>query len=427
MDPYAVFQLKGEKFKTPVAENGHRNPRWEFSFIANLDGDEDAVHIKVKNKGNVTDDLMCRCDIELPNLDLSGKPAWYSLRDPDQFTKECGEISLSFTFEGNGLPMGSKALQTHQQRTAGPGVQPMMSPISPLQPQQQQQYQSQPPQYQTQPPQQQYAQPPQQQFQQPQQPQYAQQPQYQQPMQQPQYQQPQAVYQQPAPMYQQQPAPMYQQPAPVYQQPAPVYVQQQPQVVYQPAPAPQVQVVYTQSQPAPTGFMGGLMSGLGALANNLSQGVNSLVTRANKGKWDNAGYLALHPDVKAAGMDGFQHWKNRQTMPPCTHAAPLVVTLDISLSHSALCLLYILCSSDGYKENRVIQLTNGLRGRFDPAGYHALHPDVKNHPMDAFFHYSNHGRPNPRCDEPHSLHSAARAHIICVVVVACHSVCVRSR
>jgi len=41
----------------------------------------------VLNQGKVTDDLMSRCDIELPNLDLSGTPQFYALKDPDNFAK----------------------------------------------------------------------------------------------------------------------------------------------------------------------------------------------------------------------------------------------------------------------------------------------------------------------------------------------------
>ena len=337
MDPYAVFQLKGEKFKTAVATNAHRNPKWEYSFIANLDGDEDALHIKVYNKGNLTDDVICRVDTELPNLDLSGTPQWYSLRDPEDFKKECGEIQITLKFEGNGLPLNSKALGTHNARTQPTGA---VAPFSPQTPQQVQspQYASQPPQYATQAPQ--YPQ-------QPMQPMYQQpqQVQYQQP-QQVQYQQPQVQFQQ-APVYQQQPMqPVYQQ-QPMYQPPPMQQPQYQPQPVYQ-APPPQ--------QSAASGLFGSIMQATTQLASSIQANVNSLMSTASKGKFDSAAYLQIHPDVKNAGMDGFQHWKQY-----------------------------------GYKEQRVIQLKNGLRGRFDTNGYLNLHVDVKNANVDAFVHYTSYG------------------------------------
>jgi hypothetical protein len=149
MDPFVTINIKGEKFKTPVHNNGHRNPKWNFSFIANLDGDEDGLHVKLMNKGNITDDTHSRCDILLPEMDLSGKPNWYSLRDPENFSKECGDVSLTIIFEGSGLPPNSKAFTSDATRRAPAAV---ASPVSPASAQQvqpvasPQAYQSPPPQ-----------------------------------------------------------------------------------------------------------------------------------------------------------------------------------------------------------------------------------------------------------------------------------------
>jgi hypothetical protein len=129
------------------------------------------------------------------------------------FTKQTGEVCMSITFEGSGLPEGSTAFKTHNARlhpaanASSPqptiaqsspvvypdAVRPPVATIAP--PVMQQQYQSQAPpqpQYQQPPPQQQYqSQAPMYQSQAPvQQQQYVQQPQYSQPPPQPMYQQP---------------------------------------------------------------------------------------------------------------------------------------------------------------------------------------------------------------------------------------------
>jgi hypothetical protein len=337
MDPFAVVTIKGEKFKTPVAENGHRNPKWNFSFIANLDGDEDGIHIKLNNKGNVTDDLIARCDILLPDCDMSGKPVFYSLRDPDQFSKECGDIEIGLVFEGTGLPLGSKALTTHEARTRGP------APVAAAQPQ-----------YATQPGQPQYAQQPQQQ-----QPMYAQPPQ-----QQPMYAQPQQQQPQYAPIPQQQPqyAPIPQQ-QPVYQQPQPVYQQpiyQQPaQItpVYQAPPVAIVQpVIYTQPVAQPS-FASSLAIGMGNMVGQMAQLGAQLGASVMAGHFDSNGYLNQHPDVRAAGMDAWAHYTNY-----------------------------------GHSEGRILVLTNGQRGKWDSAGYLQLHPDVAKAGMDAWTHFKTYGK-----------------------------------
>ena len=351
MDPFVKYVVKGEKFKTPVATNGHRNPKWEYSFVANLDGDEDAIHLRVFNKGNVTDDLIGRADVELPNLDMSGSPQWYSVRDPDDFSKECGEISLSILFEGNGLPASSRALTTHTMRSAGSpsavqqGAAQPMSPPSYAAPQQN--YASPPP-----PQQQTYAAPPQQM------PAYGQ-PQYGAPAY-GQPQQPQVVYGQPP----QQMPPAYAPMQPAYApMPQPGYAPMQP--AYAPAPTVVVQQSYPPAQPqyapppqqhqSPTSGIANMMgSFMNAAAGAFSAAASAMTN--NRGRFDRAGYLQLHPDVARAGMDGWTHYVNH-----------------------------------GHGEGRQIRLTNGATGKFDSQGYLQIHPDVARAGMDAFTHYKNHG------------------------------------
>jgi len=302
MDPYTVVTISGskdDKFKTKVAVDQHQTPVWEQSYIFNLEGKEEILHLNVWNQATLGDDHIGRLDLSLDCMDMSGKPAWYQLKDKSNFTKQTGEIRLTCVFDGSGLPAGSLAANTHNARISGSAVSPVAgaTPVVVASPQPQQVQQA--PQVQVQAAvgapvgqqQQQrpavaYGNPPaaqqssqgypgavaqQQQQYGSGQPNYNQQPQYQSPpQQQPHYQQQaayhsggQPVYQQPQPVYQQAPAPVYQQPVPVmyqsqpaavvFQQPGitfqpaqPVYVQQQPQPVYV---QQQPQVVYQQQQP----------------------------------------------------------------------------------------------------------------------------------------------------------------------------------
>jgi hypothetical protein len=76
------------------------------------------------------------------------------------------------------------------------------------------------------------------------------------------------------------------------------------------------------------------------------------------GRWDNEGYLRLHPDVRAANMDAWSHYMNH-----------------------------------GHKENRPIVVISAsgqpLTGRWDQAGYYQLHPDVQKAGMNSFEHWKN--------------------------------------
>jgi hypothetical protein len=120
------------------------------------------MHLKAWNKETITDDQIGRIDYPLNELDLSGKPQWYNIKEPDNFSKSAGEIQITMKFEGTGIPEGSRAYKTHHERVDPKGAAPVVSPQPPQQQQQQQQYQQPPPQqqYQQPPPQQQYQQPP---------------------------------------------------------------------------------------------------------------------------------------------------------------------------------------------------------------------------------------------------------------------------
>jgi len=234
MDPYVIVNITGnkdEKFKTKVVKGGHENPTFDQAYIFNLEGKEDLLHVNVWNSRTLGDDHVGRLDLSLDNLDLSGKPRWYQLKDRSNFTKVNGEISMTCIFEGQGLPSGTLAFTTHQaakeaaEAASSPAVAPAPAAVSTPSPAPQVQTppQQQPPQYASQP--QQYGSQPQQYGSQPQQYQTP-------PQQQQQYGYPGQQYQSQTPVYQ----------APRQPQPQVVYAATQPAVVYQAAP----QVVYAQ-------------------------------------------------------------------------------------------------------------------------------------------------------------------------------------
>jgi hypothetical protein len=66
-----------------------------------------------------------RLDLSLDCMDMSGKPAWYQLKDKSNFTKQTGEIRLTCVFDGSGLPAGSLAANTHNARISGSAVSPV--------------------------------------------------------------------------------------------------------------------------------------------------------------------------------------------------------------------------------------------------------------------------------------------------------------
>lgn len=209
-NPYAKLTTGSEGFKTKVHDKGGVNPVWNQSFIFNLDGKDQFMHVVVYDKEMLTDDTIARFDIPLPTLAAATGEVAYNLVHPNDFKKSAGAIVLSCEFRDPNAPVVPAA-----------AAQPTSPPAAAV-PQQPQVVYQQP------------------------QPQVV----YQQPQPQVVYQQPQVVYQQPQPVYQQ-PQVVYQQPQPavVYQQPQPavqVYQQPAPAVYQQPAPAP-----VQQKQPEP--------------------------------------------------------------------------------------------------------------------------------------------------------------------------------
>jgi hypothetical protein len=252
MDPFATLKMENskEEFSTKIHKDGHRTPKWEQSFIFNMEGKEDILHVFVMDKDLVGSGTVGRLDINLKQLKMG--EMWHNIVSKDDFSKVHGKILLKFAFQGTGLAdQGSASTLSVASK---PAV--TQAPVQIAQVQQQtmfkphhvQQQVQQPVQVQQQPPQ--YVQQPQVVVQQQQrtisfQPQVYQQPIMTQPtIYVPQVQtQPQVIYQQPQ-MFQPQVqfVQQQQQPQIIYQQPQ-VQMQGQPQVIYQGQPQVQWQVM----------------------------------------------------------------------------------------------------------------------------------------------------------------------------------------
>jgi hypothetical protein len=195
-DPYVEVWVEKEKFKTKVHEKGGTAPVWEQSFIFNLNGKEDVLHLHCWDKETISDDSIGRADIPLKQLKFN-KSEWYPVVDKDNFSKVTGSILMTVSFVGTGLPAEPKKAETPPPAKVSIPTTTVQAPVTMQQPQ--------------------YAQP--------------QQPVYQAPVQVQSFGQPQQQAYRPVQQVQQ---PMY--------APGPVYVQQQPAGYQVQMPGYQVQV-----------------------------------------------------------------------------------------------------------------------------------------------------------------------------------------
>lgn len=147
MDPYVTLDITGskEKHKTKTISGGHTTPKFNQSFIFNLEGKEDLFHANVYDHETLgSDDHVGRCDISLDKLDITDKPNWYDLRDKNNFTKIAGYICLTCKFDGTGWPNQTTVAPTPAPAPApAPAAAPAPAP-APIQQQQPIMYQAQP-------------------------------------------------------------------------------------------------------------------------------------------------------------------------------------------------------------------------------------------------------------------------------------------
>ena len=90
MDPYVTLKCGKEEFKTKVQKKAGTNPTFNQSFIFNLEGKEDALHINVLDEDLVSDDHIGRVDINLHKLVETDKQVAYQLVSKNDFKKVTG-------------------------------------------------------------------------------------------------------------------------------------------------------------------------------------------------------------------------------------------------------------------------------------------------------------------------------------------------
>jgi hypothetical protein len=105
MDPFVTLKVgnSSEHFKTKIHKDAHKTPVWEQSFIFNLDGKEDALHVVVLHEGTVTNDNIGRLDLNWRDVKW-GTNHWYDIVHFDNFKKITGKVLLNVAFNGTGLP-----------------------------------------------------------------------------------------------------------------------------------------------------------------------------------------------------------------------------------------------------------------------------------------------------------------------------------
>jgi len=158
MDPYTTVEIGKEKFKTKVQKKAGKTPHWNQTFIFNLEGKEDALHVNVFDEELISDDHIGRVDIPLTKLVATNAAVWYQLIDRNDFHKVTGQLAIRVdSFVGTGAPAAEAAAAPSKE-------QPVAAPQVVMQPQVQ--AQAQPQMVYAQPQQQQmmYAQQPQQQM-----------------------------------------------------------------------------------------------------------------------------------------------------------------------------------------------------------------------------------------------------------------------
>jgi len=105
MSVYVTLKCGKEEFKTQVQNKCGTAPNFNQSFIFNLEGKEDALHVNVYSKEMLSDGHIGRIDIPLHNLVKTDKQCDYNLNSPSDFKKVTGDLILKCeSFVGTGAP-----------------------------------------------------------------------------------------------------------------------------------------------------------------------------------------------------------------------------------------------------------------------------------------------------------------------------------
>jgi hypothetical protein len=157
-DPYVVVKTGIQEFKTPVCNDGGRNPKWEVTFSFNLAGGEDMIHFTVKDKEVIKDRNIAGAVIPLRQLITPNGRKSVNLVSCDNSSKNLGILWVSTNFmpvvgAGSGYPGNALQRVAPQQPSVQYTQQPQQFAAAP--PPQQYNYAA-PPQNYAAPPSQQY-------------------------------------------------------------------------------------------------------------------------------------------------------------------------------------------------------------------------------------------------------------------------------
>jgi len=128
MDPFVRLECGKEKHKTSVKNGAGRQATYNESFIFNLEGKEDKLHVYVIDKELISDDDIGRTDIPLQTLASTTAGTWYQLVETGNFKKIAGQVCLQATFVGTGGPASAdpapakQAAQAPVQAAAAPAA-----------------------------------------------------------------------------------------------------------------------------------------------------------------------------------------------------------------------------------------------------------------------------------------------------------------
>lgn len=108
-DPYVKVRLGKDKQKTPYHTDGGKEPRWEHGLLFAVGPKSEVtpdscLHVKVCNECGPIDPTMGIREIPLTELTKSTEPQWYILAEPANSKIKAGEILISASFSGTGLP-----------------------------------------------------------------------------------------------------------------------------------------------------------------------------------------------------------------------------------------------------------------------------------------------------------------------------------
>jgi len=109
MDPYVKLECGKEHHKTKTMKHAGRNATFNQTFIFNLEGKEDSLHIHVMDEELISDDHVGRVDIPLQKAASITDKFWYQLVDRNDFHKMTGQVCVQVSFVGTGLAHAAAA------------------------------------------------------------------------------------------------------------------------------------------------------------------------------------------------------------------------------------------------------------------------------------------------------------------------------